>query len=128
MSTDNKTLVAEALSGLVETGNLDALASALHDDFVHHRPNGIVTTKDEWLTAVAAVPLGDLKVELLHILADGDLVTVHSHRRLATGGPTIAVVDIWRLDQGLVTEGWEIIEPTHEAANHQLWWEPTDQP
>ncbi|ASR35732.1 hypothetical protein BAY61_12785 [Prauserella marina] len=122
MTTDNKTIVVDALSGVVKTGNVDALASALHDDFIHHRPDGTSTTKTEWLAAVTAVPLRDLDVEILHILGESDTVAVYSHRRLGTGGPTIAVVEIWRFERGLITEGWEIIEPVDEAGAHALWW------
>lgn len=124
MTTDNKTIVAEAFTGLVASRDIDALARVLHEDFVHHRPDGSIATKREWLTAVAAVPLHDLQVEILHILADGSDVAVHSRRQLASGGPAIVVVDLWRLDHGLITEGWEVIELTHEAADHAIWWEP----
>ena len=39
-------------------------------------------------------------------------------------GPEITVVDIWRIDDGLIAEGWEIIEPVAEVAANLVWWEP----
>jgi predicted SnoaL-like aldol condensation-catalyzing enzyme len=125
MTTQNKMLVQRALAGLIETGDVDALAGALREDFVHHRPDSSTRTKSQWLAAVRAAlgPLAGMQVELVHVLADGDHVVVHSRRRLPDSGPEIAVVDIWRVDDGLIAEGWEIIEPVAQAASHLVWWQ-----
>ncbi|WP_020140978.1 nuclear transport factor 2 family protein [Streptomyces sp. 351MFTsu5.1] len=125
MTTDNKAVVQGALTKLIETGSVDALAPLLSDDFVHHRPDSTASTKEEWLAAVQAalVPLAEMRVEIYHLLADGDHVVMHSRRQLPNGGPEIAVVDIWRIDEGLIAEGWEIVEPTAQAAANLVWWE-----
>ena len=123
--TDNKDIVQRALAGLLSTGDVDALAPFLRDDFVHHRPGTTTSTRTEWLAAVhaALVPLTGMQVELPHLLADADHVVMHSRRRLPGGGPQIAVVDIWRLDDGLMAEAWEIIEPLAQVSANQSWWE-----
>ena len=38
MTTENKSIVGRALAGLVDTGDVDTLASYLSEDFTHHRP------------------------------------------------------------------------------------------
>jgi len=126
MTTDNKGIVQRALAELIETGSVDALAPLLRDDFVHHRPDSTSSTKAEWLAAMQAalIPLADMRVEVHHLLADGDHVMMHSRRQLPDGGPEIAVVDIWRVDEGLIAEAWEIIEPVAQAAANLVWWEP----
>ncbi|MFI6923326.1 nuclear transport factor 2 family protein [Nonomuraea spiralis] len=123
-TTDNKAIVQRALTELVGTGDVDALAPLLSDGFVHHRPDSTASTKAEWLDAVRAalVPLAGMAVEIDHVLADGDHVVMHSRRRAPGGGPEIVVVDIWRLDDGLITEAWEIIEPVSQAAANLTWW------
>ncbi|MFI0508409.1 nuclear transport factor 2 family protein [Streptomyces sp. WSLK1-5] len=125
MTTDNKTIVQRALTELIETGSADALKPLLSADFIHHRPDATSSTKAEWLAAVQAalIPLADMRVEVHHLLADGDHVMMHSRRQLPDDGPEIAVVDIWRLEEGLIAEGWEIIEPVAQAAAHLVWWE-----
>nr|WP_246497119.1 nuclear transport factor 2 family protein [Sphaerisporangium rubeum] len=114
----------QALTTLVATGDVDALAPLLTDDFRHHRPDSASTAKAEWLAAVRAalVPLAGMRVEIHHVLADGDHVAMYSHRRLPGAGPEIAVVDIWRLDNGLIAEAWELIEPVSQAAANLTWW------
>jgi predicted SnoaL-like aldol condensation-catalyzing enzyme len=125
MTDENKNIVQRALAGLVETGDVDALAPFLSDDFVHHRPGASPSTKATWLDAVrtAMVPLADMQIEIQQLLADGDRVVVYSRRWLPGGGPDIAVVEIWRIDDGLVAEGWEIIEPIAQVAANLSWWE-----
>ncbi|OLT30428.1 hypothetical protein BJF79_39050 [Actinomadura sp. CNU-125] len=126
MTTENKSIVERALAELIGTGDVDALGRFLSDDFVHHRPDSTSKTKKEWLAAVGAalVPLAGMQVEVEHVLADGDHVVMHSRRRLPDGGPEIVVVDVWRVDGGLIAEGWEIIEPVAQAAANLTWWEP----
>ncbi|MFI6743095.1 nuclear transport factor 2 family protein [Nonomuraea sp. NPDC050451] len=125
MTTDNKSIVQRALTTLVATGDVDALAPLLSEDFVHHRPGSTSSTKAEWLAAVRAalIPLAGMQVEIHHVLADGDHVVMYSRRRLPGAGPGIAVVDIWRLDDGLIAEAWEIIEPVSQVAANLVWWE-----
>lgn len=126
MTTDNKSMVQRALAELMETGSVDALEPLLRDDFVHHRPDSTSSNKAEWLAAVQAAltPLADMQVEVQHLLADGDHVVMHSRRQLPDSGPEVAVVDIWRIDEGLVAECWETIEPVAQAAANLVWWEP----
>jgi predicted SnoaL-like aldol condensation-catalyzing enzyme len=95
----------------------------LSDDFVHHRPDSTSSTRKERLASVGAAlgALGDMRVEIQHLLADGDHVVVHS-RRWLPDGPEITVVDICRLDGGLIAEAWETIEPAAHAGANLTWW------
>ncbi|TNH23303.1 nuclear transport factor 2 family protein [Micromonospora orduensis] len=125
MTTENRTIVHNALAGLVETGDVDTLASFLSEDFVHHRSDSTTSTRTEWLAAVHAAlgPTAGMRVEILHLLADGDHVVVHSRRRLPDAGPEIVVVDVLRVTDGLIAEVWEIIEPVAHAAANASWWQ-----
>ncbi len=124
MTTENKDLVQRALSALLGTGNVEALAPFLSEGFVHHRPDATSRTKSEWLAAVQAAlgPLTGMDVAIQHLLADGDRVVMHSSRRLPAG-QRIVVVDIWRIEDGRIAEAWEIIEPVAHAAANFRWWE-----
>ncbi|GAA0838460.1 hypothetical protein GCM10009525_48370 [Streptosporangium amethystogenes subsp. fukuiense] len=125
MTHDNKNIVQQALTALVATGDVNALAPLLSEDFLHHRPDTTSQTKPEWLAAVGAAlaPLTGMQVEIQHVLADGEHVVMHSRRRLPDAGPEITVIDIWRLNDGLIAEAWEIIEPVSQAAANLTWWE-----
>ena len=49
--------------------------------------------------------------ELKRILADGDLVMMHVHSWSSPEDPGRAIVDIFRVENGLVAEHWEVIQP-----------------
>jgi predicted SnoaL-like aldol condensation-catalyzing enzyme len=95
-------------------------------NFIHHRPDATTRTKAQWLAAVRAAmdPTAGMRVEILHLLADGDHVVVHSRRRLPDAGAEVVVVDVLRLHDGMIAEIWEIIEPVAHAAAHLTWWDP----
>ncbi|WP_454853519.1 nuclear transport factor 2 family protein [Promicromonospora soli] len=124
-STDNRSIVAAAFGGLVESGDVASVERVLSDGFVHHRPDSTSSTKTHWLAAMRASleNMAGMQVEIKHMLADGDHVVLHSRRRLPSG-PEITVVDIMRFEDGLIAEAWETIEPTAEAASHLTWWAP----
>ncbi|WP_236028995.1 nuclear transport factor 2 family protein [Paractinoplanes lichenicola] len=125
MTAANKDLIQRALTVLLETRDTGALAPFLSNDFVHHRPGGFRHSKAEWLDAVGAAlePLADMQVEIRHLLADDDRVVMYSRRTLPAA--EIEVVDIWRIDDGLIAEGWEVLEPAAQVAANQTWWEPS---
>lgn len=129
MTTENKSIVGRALAGLVDTGDVDTLASFLSEDFIHHRSDSTTSTRTQWLAAVRAAlgPTTGMRVDVLHLLADGDHVVVHSRRRLPEAGPEIVVVDVLRIADGLIAEGWEVIEPAARAAVNDAWWD-ADRP
>ena len=128
MTNDNKAIIQRALTALLETRDVGMLAPFLSDDFIHRRPDSTSATKTEWLAAVRAalVPLADMRVEVLQLLADGDRVVLCTHRWLPDG-PEVTVVEIWRIRDGLIAEGWEIIEPAARAAANLTWWQPTSR-
>ncbi|WP_433319578.1 nuclear transport factor 2 family protein [Micromonospora sp. CA-269861] len=125
MTIENKSIVGRALAGLVDTGDVDTLASFLSEDFTHHRSDSTTSTRAQWLAAVRAAlgPTAGMQVDILHLLADGDHVVVHSRRRLPDPGPEIVVVDVLRIADGLIAEVWEVIEPAGHAAANTAWWD-----
>jgi predicted SnoaL-like aldol condensation-catalyzing enzyme len=127
MTTENKQIVAQALAKVIETGDIDALAPLLSENFLHHRPGSISRTKAEWLAAARPVPIADMQVDIRHMLADGEIVVMHSLRRLPGASSAIAVVDIWRFDNGRIAEAWEVIEPAAQAAANFDWWKSADR-
>lgn len=122
-SFDNKAIVQQALGALLASGDVGALSSFLADGFVHHRPDATDSDKAQWLANVRAAlgPIAGMEVGILHLLADGDHVVMHSRRRLPAG-PEIVVVDVWRLEAGLIAEAWEVIEPVAQAKANLTWW------
>ncbi|MEV8335946.1 ester cyclase [Streptomyces niveus] len=109
MSNDNKDLVLNCLK-LYGAGDLDAVAPLLRDDYADHGLPFRTATKAEWIAEARKLPLAELRVDIRCLVAEGDHVTMFSRRSLPDGALDIAVADIFRIQDGLIAERWEIVE------------------
>jgi predicted SnoaL-like aldol condensation-catalyzing enzyme len=58
----------------------------------------------------------DINYSIKRIIADGNLVAVHSHGRFATDDRGIAVVDILRVEGCKVVEHWDVVQPVPDKS------------
>jgi len=58
----------------------------------------------------------NIKYSIKRIIADGDLVAVHSHGKFAPEDRGIAVVDILRVKGCKVMEHWDVVQPVPEKS------------
>lgn len=60
-----------------------------------------------------------LRAEIKHVFADGDFVVAHVHGVRVPGQPGVAIVDIFRLEDGRIIEHWDVMQPVPEDAANQ---------
>ncbi|HET6738044.1 MAG TPA: nuclear transport factor 2 family protein [Kribbella sp.] len=109
------------------SGDVDAVGALLADDFVSHNPRVVhldpsVTSGRQAFIDYLGGPIGDElvngTVEAARIISDADHVVVHS--RLATrDGQELAVVDIFRVRDGLVSEHWDVVQQVPKTPSNQ---------
>jgi predicted SnoaL-like aldol condensation-catalyzing enzyme len=58
----------------------------------------------------------DLRINIKRMIAEGDLVVVHSHGIRHAEDRGMAVMDIFRLEDGKVVEHWDVIQEIPESA------------
>jgi predicted SnoaL-like aldol condensation-catalyzing enzyme len=58
----------------------------------------------------------DAVYSIKRIIADGDLVAVHSHAKFAAGDRGLAVVDILRVEHCKIAEHWDVAQPVAEKS------------
>lgn len=63
------------------------------------------------------------RLELKRILAERDLVVTHSHLIREPGDRGMAVVDIFRLEDGRIVEHWDVVQeiPATSANNNTMF-------
>jgi predicted SnoaL-like aldol condensation-catalyzing enzyme len=61
--------------------------------------------------------------DIKRVIADGDLVAVHSHVTIGADDRGMAVVDIFRFEQGKVVEHWDVVQqvPEHGANDNTMF-------
>jgi predicted SnoaL-like aldol condensation-catalyzing enzyme len=58
----------------------------------------------------------DAVYSIKRIIADGNLVAVHSHAKFAAADRGLAVVDILRVEHCKIAEHWDVAQPVPEKA------------
>ena len=56
----------------------------------------------------------DIQYSIARIIADGNLVAVHSHGKFSADDRGVAVVDILRVEGCKVMEHWDVVQPVPE--------------
>jgi predicted SnoaL-like aldol condensation-catalyzing enzyme len=104
----NKQVVSRLFDAF-RAGYTDAFDELIVEDYVQHNPqagNGLQAVKDFF------APAGPVDVEVHRVIADGDLVAVHSNYETWN----MAGVDIFRLnDDGKIVEHWDVLQHVPET-------------
>ncbi|MFF3223701.1 nuclear transport factor 2 family protein [Nocardia suismassiliense] len=109
LATRNKNLVLHGLAQFAD-GNLDGMRALLHEDFRAHAP-GNPSGRDAFLEFTADSPIAGSRLDIKRVIADDDYVAVHYHLIPQDDPRGAAVVDIWRLVDGMITEHWHALQP-----------------
>ena len=84
-----------------------------HNPTVGDGPEAFVVGITGWL---ASMP--DLEVEIKRVVAEEDLVSLHSHFIPARGKRGMSVMDIFRLQDGKIVEHWDTLQDIPETMAH----------
>ncbi|MFC8347692.1 nuclear transport factor 2 family protein [Streptomyces sp. NPDC057280] len=107
----NKKLVTAAFDQLLVKKDLSALDRYWGPEYDQHNPNipnGVEGVKAGLGAFFEQFP--ELKVTPKRVIAEGDLVAVHSHYVNVPGERGQAVVDLFRVRGGKIVEHWDVIQ------------------
>jgi predicted SnoaL-like aldol condensation-catalyzing enzyme len=103
----NKAVILEFLTTAFSSKDFTALDRYLHPDYVQHNPF-IPPAKAGLRGFIAGLP-DTTRYEPGAIIAEGDLVMVHGRYSGGLGKPLIGI-DIFRFEDGLVVEHWDVLQ------------------
>ncbi|MFI6441609.1 nuclear transport factor 2 family protein [Streptomyces sp. NPDC050759] len=113
----NKQLVVKAFDELLVDKDVSAIDRYWGPGYEQHStniPNGVDGLKAGLGAYFKAFP--QLKVEPKRVIAEGDLVAVHSHYVPAPGERGQAIVDLFRVRGGKIVEHWDVIQDVPETS------------
>ena len=108
MEKSNKTIVLEAYKYIIGQCNTELIDTYISDNYKQHSP----TVKDgragltEMIGFLKMIPrTGETASPIVRAIEDGDLVAVHLD--IAFMGKRMAVIDIFRVEDGKLAEHWD---------------------
>lgn len=125
-AADNpKTLVTKFVQlDLVEKKSAEAFEKYARPDNTQHNP----AAPDGAQAAVTFLsgfhkPFPQSSYEIKRVIAEDTMVMVHAHARITPDDKGMAVVDIFRVEDGRVAEHWDVIQavPEKSANPHAMF-------
>jgi predicted SnoaL-like aldol condensation-catalyzing enzyme len=95
----------------------EAAARHLGPVYIQHNPN-FGDGPDAFITAVKAFAAAypHLRFDFKRLIAEDELVVVHSHMTREPGDRGLAVMDIFRLENDKIVEHWDVIQEVPATA------------
>jgi predicted SnoaL-like aldol condensation-catalyzing enzyme len=116
-SIEANTATVERLIAAFRSGDTAEFDELIAENYIQHNPqvpNGLAAVKEFF------GGFGPVDVETYRIIAQGDLVAVHSHYKSFNS----AAVDIFRFnDDGKIVEHWDVLQevPTETASGNDMF-------
>jgi predicted SnoaL-like aldol condensation-catalyzing enzyme len=113
-----KAVVTKFITKLyVEKRAREAFETWVERGYIQHNPLA-ATGRDAAIAFLEPFFQGhpDAVYSIKRIIADGDLVAVHSHAKFAAGDRGLAVVDILRVEHCKIAEHWDVAQPVAEKS------------
>jgi len=111
----NKKVVLDFYEKGLNQKDFEAAAKYFGPKYIQHNPtapDGIEGFKA--FIAMRKEKFPNAKSEIKRVLAEGDFVMLHVHGVREPGERGVAIVDIFRLENGKIVEHWDVIQPIPE--------------
>ena len=114
----NKKMVAEFYQALFGDKNIEVIDKYIAEDYIQHNPmaaDGREALKNAlkgWFENASKE-----QIDIRRIGADGDLVFLHTKNNF--GGKTFSVIDIFRIENGIIAEHWDVIQQVPDSAANE---------
>ncbi len=114
-----KTLVLSFYDALINRKDFDAARACIGPRYIQHNPlweDGFDGLKA--LVEMLRTRYPQARSEIHRAFVDGDHVILHVHSTREPGTPGRAIVDIFRLESGLIAEHWDVIQEIPATSAH----------
>tara|TARA_R110000772_G_scaffold107395_1_gene209737 strand:- start:1556 stop:1951 length:396 start_codon:yes stop_codon:yes gene_type:complete len=94
---------------------LKAIERHVGDTYTQHNPdyeNGPEAIKLAFPAVIEANP--DMSFDIKRVVAEGDLVVLHSHYKPNRDDRGLSIMDIFRLEDEKIVEHWDVLQPVPE--------------
>lgn len=113
----NKRLVLAFQERVLNGKDADVAAQYVAEHYVQHNPrvpDGLAALQRFVRELRQSSP--DASSSVKRVVAEGDLVVLHSHLKRNKDDRGMALVDIFRVENGKLAEHWDVMQPVPETA------------
>jgi predicted SnoaL-like aldol condensation-catalyzing enzyme len=119
---NNKKMVADMYQQLFGDKDTSAIDKYIAEGYIQHNPyvaDGRKALKEATSKWFKNAPKE--KIDIVHLGADGNYVYIHT--RSKSGGKTVSVIDIFRIDNNKIVEHWDVMQevPAKAANDHPMF-------
>lgn len=115
----NRELVVEFYERFFNDHETEQAGEVIAEDYIQHNPD-VPDGKEPFVSYFTGffAENPDSRAEIKRSATDGDLVWLHVHSTNGDDDAGEAVVDIFRVEEGMIVEHWDVIQAVQdEAAN-----------
>jgi predicted SnoaL-like aldol condensation-catalyzing enzyme len=113
----NKKNVVEFYNVYINQKDLEATSKYVGSRYIQHNPMGADNLEGiKNFIQFLREKMPDAHWEMKRVFADGDYVITHGHFVSKPGDRGMAVMDIFRLEDGKVVEHWDVGQPIPEKS------------
>ena len=113
----NKKVVVEFYDLALNKKDFEAASKHFGPRYIQHNPgapDGVEGFRQ--FIAMRKEKTPNARSEIKRVIAEGDLVVLHVHSIREPGQRGVAIVDIFRLENGKIVEHWDVVQPIPEKA------------
>lgn len=108
----NKAIVRDFFHKVFTLHDVDGGLEHFRDDYIQHNQN--VPGGKETMRQAFRKGLDNVSTDIKRVIAEGDFVTVHHHFKFDPNSLGLAVIDIFRVQDGKIAEHWDVMMPIPE--------------
>ncbi|MFC4113262.1 ester cyclase [Nonomuraea zeae] len=115
----NKKAVMEFYETAFNRKDADAVTALVGDPYIQHNPqigDGVAGLQARLRQLASAFP--DLRVQVKRMVAEGDYVSAHVHAVRVPGQRGVAIMDVFRLEDGKLVEHWDVMQDIPEQSQN----------
>ncbi len=108
----NKKLIQDFYREFFNGHDADSAKKYVREDYIQHNP-GVGQGRQALMDAFAQkfIDWPDFHLEIKMIVAEDDMAVVYLKNIDADGNTKARVVDIYRIQDGLLAEHWDVLQP-----------------